>query len=55
MRRAAVSPGPDPDDIMTRILIVEDEPTIAVALRDDLELEGYAVDVVTDGDRNNFV
>jgi len=35
---------------MTRILIVEDEPTIAVALRDDLELEGYAVDVVTDGD-----
>ena len=27
----------------TRILIVEDEPAIALALQDDLELEGYAV------------
>jgi two-component system alkaline phosphatase synthesis response regulator PhoP len=32
-----------------RILIVEDEPTIATGLRDDLELEGYAVEVVDDG------
>jgi two-component system alkaline phosphatase synthesis response regulator PhoP len=32
-----------------RILVVEDEPTIATALRDDLELEGYAVEVVDDG------
>ncbi len=32
-----------------RILIVEDEPTIATGLRDDLELEGFAVDVVDDG------
>ena len=32
-----------------RILIVEDEPTIAIALQDDLELEGYEVEVVGDG------
>ena len=35
---------------MARILIVEDEPDIAMALRDDLEAEGYGVDVVTDGE-----
>ncbi len=34
---------------MTRILIAEDEPGIALALKDDLLLEGYAVDVVADG------
>ena len=34
---------------MTRILLVEDEPAIATGVRDDLELEGYSVDVVTDG------
>jgi DNA-binding response OmpR family regulator len=34
---------------MTRILIVEDEPGIALALEDDLTLEGYAVEVVQDG------
>jgi DNA-binding response OmpR family regulator len=32
-----------------RILIVEDEPTIATGLKDDLELEGFAVEVVDDG------
>jgi DNA-binding response OmpR family regulator len=32
-----------------RILIVEDEPTIATGLRDDLEIEGFAVEVVGDG------
>lgn len=32
-----------------RILIVEDEPTIATGLRDDLELEGFTVEVVDDG------
>ena len=36
---------------MTRILIVEDEPTIAAALQDDLEIEGYAVEVAKDGAR----
>ena len=35
---------------MARILIVEDEPTIAALLRDDLALEGYDVEVVGDGD-----
>ncbi len=35
---------------MTRILIIEDEPTIAIALQDDLELEGYEVDVAEDGE-----
>jgi DNA-binding response OmpR family regulator len=35
---------------MTRILIVEDEPTIAIGLQDDLEAEGYDVEVASDGD-----
>ena len=35
---------------MTRILIVEDEPTIAIGLQDDLETEGYEVEVASDGD-----
>jgi DNA-binding response OmpR family regulator len=34
---------------MNSILIVEDEPTIAVALQDDLEAEGYRVEAVSDG------
>ncbi len=34
---------------MIRILLVEDEPAIATGVRDDLELEGYSVDVVADG------
>ena len=32
-----------------RILIVEDEPAISLGLRDDLELEGYQVEVVDNG------
>jgi DNA-binding response OmpR family regulator len=32
-----------------RILVVEDEPTIATGLRDDLELEGFVVEVADDG------
>jgi len=32
-----------------RILVVEDELTIATGLQDDLELEGYEVEVVDDG------
>jgi DNA-binding response OmpR family regulator len=34
---------------MTRILVVEDEQTIAVGLHDGLELDGYSVEVVSDG------
>lgn len=34
---------------MPRILIVEDEPDIALALEDDLTVEGHEVEVVTDG------
>ena len=34
---------------MTRILVVEDEPGIALALEDDLTLEGYRVEVIQDG------
>jgi DNA-binding response OmpR family regulator len=34
---------------VARILVVEDEPTIALGLQDDLTLEGHTVDVVTDG------
>jgi DNA-binding response OmpR family regulator len=34
---------------MTRILVVEDEPGIALGLEDDLRLEGYSVEVASDG------
>ena len=34
----------------TKVLIVEDEPAIALTLRDDLELESYEVDVAHDGE-----
>jgi two-component system alkaline phosphatase synthesis response regulator PhoP len=34
---------------MSRILIVEDEPAIALGLEDDLAMEGYQVEVVADG------
>jgi two-component system alkaline phosphatase synthesis response regulator PhoP len=34
---------------MTRILIVEDEPGIALGLEDDLKMEGYDVEVLADG------
>jgi DNA-binding response OmpR family regulator len=34
---------------MTRILLVEDEPAIAAGVRDDLEFEGYTVEVAVDG------
>jgi DNA-binding response OmpR family regulator len=33
-----------------RLLVVEDEPAIAVALKNDLTLEGYDVEVATDGE-----
>ena len=35
---------------MTRILVVEDEPRLALGLEDDLKLEGYEVEVVRDGE-----
>ena len=34
---------------MRSILVIEDEPAIAIGLRDDLELDGYRVDVAGDG------
>ena len=34
---------------MPRILIVEDDTAIGCALEDDLRLEGYEVELVTDG------
>lgn len=36
---------------MTRILIVEDEPDIALGLQQDLRLDGYDVEVAGDGHR----
>jgi len=36
---------------MARILVVEDEANIALALEDDLKKEGYEVEVVGDGER----
>ena len=35
---------------MSRILIVEDEPDIALGLEDDLTVEGHEVEVVSDGE-----
>lgn len=35
---------------MSRILIVEDDPAIGIALEDDLRLEGYTVELVRDGE-----
>ena len=35
---------------MAKILIVEDEPTIAMGLKNDLKLEGHAVEVAADGE-----
>jgi DNA-binding response OmpR family regulator len=35
---------------MTKILIVEDEPGIALGLEEDLTIEGYGVEVASDGD-----
>jgi DNA-binding response OmpR family regulator len=34
---------------MSRILVAEDEPTIAIGLQDDLTAEGYDVEVASDG------
>src|SRR5512137_2234701 len=35
---------------MARILVVEDEPALAVCLENDLKLEGYEVEAVRDGE-----
>jgi DNA-binding response OmpR family regulator len=35
---------------MTRILVVEDDPAIALGLEDDLTLEGYEIEIVKDGE-----
>jgi len=35
---------------MARILVVEDEPDIALALEDDLRVDGHAVEVAADGE-----
>ena len=35
---------------MARILVAEDEPSIALGLEDDLKLEGYEVEVARDGE-----
>ncbi|HTS65007.1 MAG TPA: response regulator transcription factor [Candidatus Acidoferrales bacterium] len=34
---------------MSRILVVEDEPAIALGLEDDLRMEGYEVELASDG------
>jgi two-component system alkaline phosphatase synthesis response regulator PhoP len=36
---------------MAHILVIEDEPSVAIALRDSLESEGYSVEMVSDGGR----
>ena len=34
---------------MTRVLVIEDNPDLAYGLRNNLEIEGYDVEVVADG------
>jgi DNA-binding response OmpR family regulator len=34
---------------MTRVLVVEDSPDLALGLRNNLEIEGYSVDIASDG------
>ena len=34
---------------MARILVVEDDPAIALGLEDDLTLEGYQIEIAKDG------
>src|SRR5919201_2018274 len=41
--------GEAPRKRMTRVLIVEDNHDLAFGLRNNLEIEGYAVDVAADG------
>ena len=36
---------------MTRVLVVEDEDNIATLLRDDLKIEGYEAEIVSDGEQ----
>jgi two-component system OmpR family response regulator len=38
-----------------RVLIVEDEPTLARQLRETLESAGYAIDVAEDGEEGHFL
>lgn len=37
--------------VMIKILIVEDEPNMRMGLRDNLEFEGYEVDLTSAGKR----
>jgi DNA-binding response OmpR family regulator len=34
---------------MAHILVIEDEPSVAIALRDSLESEGHSVHLASDG------
>ncbi len=36
--------------MMANLLIIEDEPAMQLGLRDNLELEGYAVEIASDGE-----
>jgi len=50
-----VQPGPRPGKTLSlqgrRVLVVEDDPSIAIGLRINLESEGYEVHLAEDGDR----
>src|SRR5205823_832126 len=35
--------------VMAKVLVIEDEPSVAIALRDSLESEDYQVSLATDG------
>jgi DNA-binding response OmpR family regulator len=46
--RAACGPAPE-EEIMARILVVDDDPAIRQLLTDVLEMDGYEVSVAVDG------
>ncbi len=48
--RVRPSPRQSTEEPMARILVVEDEPGIALGLEDDLRLEGYQVELAEDGE-----
>ncbi len=46
----AATPGETEGELRLRLLVVEDEPDLAAAVRGRLKGEGYAVDVAADGE-----
>jgi DNA-binding response OmpR family regulator len=52
--RSCLSPKPDKQVSLVRLLLIEDHKPLVRALRQGLEEEGFAVDVAFDGEEGNF-